>query len=302
MDRRAAAAVMLRTPRVAELARDNKSFLTRAVAFVAAQGVTQFLDIGAGLPTRPVSGRDTQPLWRPTHEAARSVAPEAMVAYVDSDPHPVRHSAAMLASGDPRLVAVRGDVTEPEAILADPRIRAAGLDPRRPACVVLGCVLHFLPPEQARATVARLTRALAPGSHMVISVGWDGETGSFAEDYNAQRGPRIYRQTRAGIDALFTGLAVVPPGVVDAASWQAGGASCPRAAMIMAGVGRILLYVTDPPASPASPLSRVIPDARRAPPPARGPVTADNRRRPAARWISMVDVHRLYPITPPPRS
>ena len=238
-----------------ELAIANKSFLTRAVTFVAAQGVAQFLDIGAGLPTPPLAGRDMQPLWQPTHEAARSVAPEAMVAYVDSDPHPVRHSAAMLASGDPRLVAVRGDLTEPEAIIADPRIRAAGLNPRRPVCVVLGCVLHFVPPEQARATVATLMRALAPGSHVVISVGYDGETGSFAEDYNAQRGPRVYRQTRASIDALFTGLAVVPPGVVDAATWRAGGASCPRVAMIMAGVGRILLYETDPPASPASPFS-----------------------------------------------
>ncbi|MGD0928973.1 MAG: SAM-dependent methyltransferase, partial [Streptosporangiaceae bacterium] len=39
------------------------------------------------------------PLWLATHEAARTIVPDAMVGYVDYDPVPVAHSQALLATG-----------------------------------------------------------------------------------------------------------------------------------------------------------------------------------------------------------
>jgi hypothetical protein len=53
-DRKAAEAVRQLRPNVAEQALDSKRFQTRAVSYVAACGVRQFLDIGSGLPTSPV--------------------------------------------------------------------------------------------------------------------------------------------------------------------------------------------------------------------------------------------------------
>jgi hypothetical protein len=44
-------------PPMAGLARDNRMFLTRAVASVARQGVRRFLDAGSGLPTARLSAR-----------------------------------------------------------------------------------------------------------------------------------------------------------------------------------------------------------------------------------------------------
>ncbi len=82
-DRKAAEAVRELRPNIAEQAFDNKKFLTRAVSYVAAQGVRQFLDVGSGLPTSPVVADGAAPLWRATHEAAQAVIPDAMVAYVD---------------------------------------------------------------------------------------------------------------------------------------------------------------------------------------------------------------------------
>jgi hypothetical protein len=38
-------------PVSAQMARENRAFLRRAVRYVAARGVGQFLDVGAGLPT-----------------------------------------------------------------------------------------------------------------------------------------------------------------------------------------------------------------------------------------------------------
>ncbi|MYZ08369.1 SAM-dependent methyltransferase, partial [Streptomyces sp. SID2999] len=34
-------------------ARQNRAFMNRAVAWLAAQGIDQFLDIGTGIPTEP---------------------------------------------------------------------------------------------------------------------------------------------------------------------------------------------------------------------------------------------------------
>jgi hypothetical protein len=242
-DRAAANAVRARRPNIAAQALDNKKFLTRAVTWVAGQGVGQFLDIGAGLPTSPHRAPGAEPLWRATHEAARAAVPDAMVAYVDNDPVAVQHSRALLAGGSPRVVAVGGDVREPAAILADAQIAAAGFNLDQPACVILACILHFLDAPAAASAVAALMAPLAPGSYLAISVGYaPGEAGEdFARAYNAQDGPRIYAHSWDEITAWFEGLDLVPPGLVEAGAWQA--ERPPRSpaegtSMILAGVGR----------------------------------------------------------------
>ena len=243
-DREAAEAVRVRRPDVAVLALENKKFLTRAVGYVAAQGVKQFVDVGSGLPTSPLRAPGASPLWLATHEAARAVDSDAMVAYVDNDPVAVQHSQALLVGGDKRVVTVQGDLCDAGAVLADEKILGTGLVLAEPACVILGCVLHFVNPGTARRAVAAFAGAMVPGSYLIISVGFDGDLppdSDFADAYNAQAGPAIYRQSREGINALFDGLDVVPPGVVDAAAWRP---ERPRAvrpgrvAMILAGVGR----------------------------------------------------------------
>jgi len=243
-DRAAAEAIRAQRPDVAEQALDNKRFQTRAVTYAAGQGVRQFLDIGAGLPTSPVRAAGGEPQWRATHEAARAVIPDAVVAYVDYDPAAVVHSRALLAGGSPRVVAVGGDVRDPAAILADPAIAAAGFSVAQPACVILACILHFLDPPEARAVTRDLVAALAPGSYVAISVGYATGSGGaeFAQVYNAQDGPRIYAQTWEQISALFAGLELVPPGLVDSATWRADGTQAAgrgeQTSMIVAGLGR----------------------------------------------------------------
>ena len=82
VDREAAEAVRASRPDVADLALENKKFLTRAVGYVAGQGVRQFVDVGSGLPTSPLRAPGASPFWLATHEAARAVEPDAMVAGV----------------------------------------------------------------------------------------------------------------------------------------------------------------------------------------------------------------------------
>ena len=245
VDRQAAEAVRRLRPNVAEQALDNKRFQTRAVTYVAGHGVRQFLDIGSGLPTSPVRTPGAEPQWLPTHEAARQVMPDAMVAYVDHDSIAVQHSRVLLGDGHDAVVAVEADMRNPKAILADDELRAAGFDLDAPACVVLACVLHFVDAETAHRIASTFARALAPGSYLVISVGFGrGREGTdFASTYNAQDGPRIYAHSLAEITGLFDDLELVPPGIVETSAWlpgQPGTVLGDQPNMIVAGVARRL--------------------------------------------------------------
>ena len=75
-------------PMIGDYARADRLFLGRAVRYlVKEEGIRQFLDIGAGLPT--VDN---------THEVAQAVAPESRVVYVDNDPLVLAHARALLTS------------------------------------------------------------------------------------------------------------------------------------------------------------------------------------------------------------
>ena len=89
-------------------ARANRAFLGRAVRFLAAAGIRQFLDIGSGIPTQ---GN--------VHEVAQQAAPGARVVYVDVDPVAIAHSKAILA-GNADAAIIDADLRDPEKILADP--------------------------------------------------------------------------------------------------------------------------------------------------------------------------------------
>jgi S-adenosyl methyltransferase len=243
VDRKAAEAIREMRPNVAEQALDNKKFQTRAVTYVAGLGIRQFVDLGSGLPTSPIQEWGQPPLWLSTHEAAGGIVDDPVVAYVDYDPVAVRHSRAMLASGSSRVVAVTADMRDAEKIFAHAHIREAGFRPDQPACVILGCVLHFVDATTARGIVAALAGALASGSYLIISVGFGaGRAGSeFASTYNAQDGPRIYAHSWDQIMAMFDGLDLVPPGVVDVSVWRPEGREVrptQRSNMIVGGVGR----------------------------------------------------------------
>jgi hypothetical protein len=95
-------------PELVRSARADRYFLSRAVRYLAhEQGIRQFLDIGAGLPT--VDN---------THEIAQRIAPECRIAYVDNDPLVLVHAQALLTS-TPEGVCdyIDADLRQPAKIL-----------------------------------------------------------------------------------------------------------------------------------------------------------------------------------------
>ena len=229
-DRAAADAVLDRFPEVAEMARANRAFLARAVRHVARQGVSQFIDFGAGLPASPN-----------VHETARQEQPDARVVYIDRDPVVLSHARALLAT-DLSIAVMAGDVRDPARALADPALTVL-IDTGEPVCVILGSVLHFLAADEADEAVAVLRRRIAPGSYLVISAGTSTGTD-----------PDLLRQLQAAyadtapvtgraaeeISAWFDGFSLARPGVVDVWAWRPDSIARPAQsrARILAGVGR----------------------------------------------------------------
>jgi hypothetical protein len=198
-------------PELPQIMQANRSFLRRAVRFCVGQGITQFLDLGSGIPT---VGN--------VHEVARAVAPDARVVYVDIDPVAVAHSRAILA-GDDRTVVVHADFADVDAVIGDPATRRL-LDLSQPVAVLMVALLHFVPAEaEPAATIARYREALAPGSHVVVShathEGRPDQADSHAALYRRTGTPMTMRSRRE-VGALLDGFDLVDPGLVFLPQWR----------------------------------------------------------------------------------
>jgi hypothetical protein len=210
-----------------QLARNNRAFLVRAVELLTERGITQFVDVGTGIPTAPT-----------VHEVARRTHPDARVVYVDDDPVVLAHARALLAE-DRGVAVVEADMHEPEAITAHPDLtRLVDLD--RPVGVLFVAVLHFSPGDEPRRIVDHFRRRTVPGSYLVLSAGSSeglSDT-ALAEIHDAYaRAPRGgHLRSREEIAALFDGFALVEPGLVDVCRWR--GFERPTHLSILAGVGR----------------------------------------------------------------
>jgi hypothetical protein len=209
------------------LTRENRQFLARAVEYVSAQGVLQFIDVGSGLPTSPCA-----------HEVAGRVNPEARVVYVDNDPVVISHVTALLAG---RVPAVPGDVRHPDAILANSRLTAM-IDLSQPFCVILGMILDFVSPAMAADITAVFRRAMPPGSFLIISIGINNNTPDVArrviETYTAGT---VHVHSRGQIAGYFAGLEIAEPGLTEARYWRPSleqTSADSRTADVLAGVAR----------------------------------------------------------------
>jgi hypothetical protein len=210
-DREAAEKVLAVLPEGRDMAIANRAFLGRAVRFLVAAGITQFLDIGTGIPSPGSTG-----------DVLGELGHEARVVYVDNDPIVIAHTRALLAAGEQASV-VLADVREPQRLLADPGV-AGGLDFSRPIGVLLVAVLHFIrDSEDPDGIVAALKDAMPVGSYLAISQG----TGDFSparatsavRGYDEATAPFVVRP-RERVVRFFDGLTLVEPGVIQLPYWR----------------------------------------------------------------------------------
>jgi hypothetical protein len=210
-DAEAAEKILAVAPEARAIAKANRAFLRRAVRHLAAEeGITQFLDIGTGIPTSPN-----------VHETAAACTTGTRVVYADNDPVIHAHANALLTgTGTTRILLA--DLRDPDLILAGAR---GFLDFTRPVALLLVAVLHFLRDEEDPAgIVASLRDALPPGSHLVLSHGTTDfhppeVTTTAAAAYDAATAPLVLRP-RAAIETFLNGFTPHPPGLVQAPLWR----------------------------------------------------------------------------------
>lgn len=235
-DRRAAEKLLEAVPDAAVAAWDNREFLGRVVRFLAEEaGIRQFIDIGTGLPTRGS-----------VHAICRQVASDARVAYIDSDPEVITHARRLL-TGQRNVIAVEGDLRNPLGILSNPELRNL-IDLDEPMAILLIAVLHFIKDDQHPYNIVdQLSGAMAPGSYLALShVSGD----NIAPDallrirtvYEDSTAPGVAR-SREEIMRFLNGLEIVPPGLVNVASWRPDWlAAEPGRTIFYAGVGKKAMH------------------------------------------------------------
>ncbi len=228
---RAIAAVV---PNIREIAQANRAFVGRAVRFLAAAGIRQFLDIGSGIPTQ---GN--------VHEVAQQADPGARVAYADIDPVAIAHSQAILGKNENATI-IDADLRDPEKILAHPAARRL-IDFSRPVGLLMVAILHFVgDAEDPWQLVAALRDSLAPGSYLVLSHATDEGRPTVAHAaekvYNSSVATQLHMRPRAEILRFFDGFDLVDPGLVDIPLWRpdsaAGGPADSVRSWGLVGVGR----------------------------------------------------------------
>ncbi|MFJ9942138.1 SAM-dependent methyltransferase [Streptomyces erythrochromogenes] len=214
VDRQAARRAMEFMPGLPKIMQANRAFMRRAVRHAVADGVTQFLDIGSGIPT-----------FGNVHEIAQAASPQARVVYVDHDPVAVAHSHAVLLD-DEQTGVVAADLRKPQEILAAPEVGRL-LDFDRPVALLLVAVLHFLEDtDRPYEAVAELREALAPGSLLILThASYEGiplteeVAGGTVGVYRDIRNPLVMR-TGEQISGFFEGFEMVEPGLVSMPDWR----------------------------------------------------------------------------------
>jgi S-adenosyl methyltransferase len=219
VDRQAAEAVRSARPDIRGLAFANKRFLARAVRYVAGQGIRQYVDLGAGLPTCVTVPQLAE-------ARAHIAVPGAHVAYVDHDPMVITHTRALLTGDTPDADAFLADLRDPDAIWAHPGITGL-INFRQPVCLIFGCSLHYLPADQAIKVSREYAAQLPLGSFVIFSVGnsWTAAGQALLAAYNSGEddgGPQLHVMTGDQVEGLFGGLKLVPPGITSAARWRPG--------------------------------------------------------------------------------
>ncbi|HEV2254453.1 MAG TPA: SAM-dependent methyltransferase [Streptosporangiaceae bacterium] len=209
----------------------SRAALGRVVGyFVRDAGITQFLDIGTGIPKE-----------NNVHEVAQAEAPDARIVYVDRDPIVLAHAHQLLRGTRPGSVSyIYGDLHDPQPILAE---AAKTLDFSRPTAVMLFGILHFFSDaDDPRGVIGRLLEPLAEGSGLAIShLAGDLHSEEMSETFkrvNSRMAETVTLRSHDEVAALLTGLDPVEPGVVQASQWRPDPGTTPASSQVWLGVGR----------------------------------------------------------------
>ena len=209
-DREAARQLIKVAPVISVAARASRAYLRRVVTYLVVQaGISQFLDIGTGLPT---AGN--------THEIAQSLEPKCRVVYVDNDPVVISHVRTLVF---PEGVTsyIDADAREPDMIIAQ---ASKTLDFAEPVAVMMMDLLNFIEDDETAAgVVSALMAAVPSGSYLAVmhpASDLDPALPEAERRWNQLAAQRVRLRPRELVAGYFAGLAFVEPGLVTVPEWR----------------------------------------------------------------------------------
>lgn len=214
MDRQAGDASMREWPALRTHMQANRAFMHRVGRFLAAERcISQFLDIGTGIPTAPN-----------LHQVVQEVRSEARIVYVDNDPIVLAHARALMTSSrDGATAYISGDMRDPGSILDAPELRET-LDLAEPIGLLLIAMLHFIEDDsEAYQVVDRVLEALPAGSYLAASIATDEfDPVPLARVQQAYRnhGETLQFRTKAQAERFFHDMELEEPGIVQIHKWR----------------------------------------------------------------------------------
>ena len=237
IDRSIAEKTKIIYPDVALAAQVGRAFLRRAVTYLTGKGITQFIDIGSGIPT---SGH--------IHEILQAANIDGRVAYVDIDPVAVAHSKAILRGSNNTSILL-GDARDPEKIFT--RIQESNIiDLNQPVALMFITLLQFIEDvRDSRNLIAHYRNYLAPDSYLAFTYGTtEGTPPGVLEGFSklSEASPtKAYYRNRDEIFGIFEGYEFEEPGIVYAPLWYPEGPEDifleqPERSLIYAGVTKLI--------------------------------------------------------------
>jgi S-adenosyl methyltransferase len=221
--------VLSKFPMLRDIAVANRLFLNRVVRYLVKQGVRQFLDIGAGVPTAGNTHQIADEL-----AVATGRAPDTRVVYADNEPVAVAHGQLLLENeGDlTRHAVIEADLRNPDDVWQQ-ALDTELLDPTQPIALLLIAVLHVHQPgpdgeDIGALSVARFRELLPVGSYLAVShitdEGVPAEMGErlveLKQMYDSSSSSDVIWRSRADIEALAGDFAAVEPGWTWTTEWH----------------------------------------------------------------------------------
>lgn len=208
--------------------------MNRVVEAALDAGITQFLDLGAGIPT--IADSETPASRRPpanVHDlVTEQLGAGGRVVYVDHESVAAAHARITLGTDDHGhgewAGVVQNDMRDPQGVMTN-TVTKSLLDLSQPVCVLIVSVLHFLSPADRPAEVIAGYRSYLPAgswvamSHAASSIPEDPELQrqltQAAGEYSNTQNPGWLRD-RDAFEALFAGTELLEPGLVHLPDWR----------------------------------------------------------------------------------
>ncbi|MGW4757521.1 SAM-dependent methyltransferase [Streptomyces chartreusis] len=238
-DRELASRLLKSAPWLRNMVTINQRHRPHAVTVLARElGITQYLDLGCGLPSN--WSRQLQ-RHEPalTYEAAAAVHTAARVVYIDNNPMVAAHARALL-TGPETTAFLQADIRQIGRLLDHPTIHAT-LDRNQP----IGVLAHDLLPwisDQAADTVMNTLRTWLPAGSAIslthASTDTDAQAMSSLTGHYTEAGIPYRPRPLEHIRSLLGPWHPLTPGITPIAHWRTPNArqSAGRASLAYAAV------------------------------------------------------------------